>query len=120
MSAAVTALREAYPERLPDDDSAVSWALVRRRALLDRVAGDDDGLSAVSSGCAATGAARHRTALTEQARLALERFDAGQLVDCAVCGHRLDFDRLDAVPGVVACAVCRRAGAPELDTRWCR
>ncbi|MBC7375097.1 MAG: hypothetical protein H7323_14005 [Frankiales bacterium] len=120
VSVAVTALRRAYPDHLPDDQSASRWALLRRQALQDRVLGDDDSLFAVSSGCAATGATRHRTALTEAARLALERFDAGQLVDCAVCGDRLDFDRLDAAPGVVACAACRRAGAPELDTRWCR
>ena len=116
----MTALRAAYPAQLPDDDSALTWALLRRRALEDRALGDDDGLLAVSSGCAATGATRHHTAVTEQARLALERFDAGTLVDCAVCGDRLDFDRLDAATGVMACAVCRQAGTPELDTRWCR
>ena len=120
VSAAVSALRRAYPTQLPTDEAALVWATSRRRALQDRIAGDADGLLAVSSGCAATGAARHRTSLTEQAQLALRRLDAGHMVDCADCGDRLDFDRLDAAPGVVACATCRRAGASAPDNRWCR
>lgn len=116
----VSALRRAYPVELPDEQVASAWAAARRAVLQARVTGDDDGRLAVSSGCAATGAARHRSALTEQAALALSRLDDGSLVSCARCASPLPFDRLDALPGVVDCADCRRAGAPGVDTRWCR
>ena len=105
---------------LPDDGIAAAWVGVRRDRLLQRVVGDGDASSAVSSGCAATGANRHRSSLTEQARLALRRLEDGSLVDCVTCGLRLDFERLDAAPGVVACAACRRQAAGAPDARWCR
>ncbi|MCW2616078.1 MAG: hypothetical protein JWN08_3072, partial [Frankiales bacterium] len=55
------------------------------------------------------GAARHRSGLAEPAATTLLRLDDGSLTDCAQCGQRLGFDRLDALPGVVSCAA---AGAP--------
>lgn len=116
----VSALRAAYPGELPHDDDAAGWAARRRAVLVARVAGDGDAALAVSSGCAATGAARHRSALTAQAGLALARLDSGRLVDCTTCGGRLPFARLDAVADVVACAACRRASTDGPDTRWCR
>jgi len=84
------------------------------------VAGDGDAAAAVSSGCAATGASRHRSELADQADRALRRLQDGTLVDCAACGRRLDFDRLDAVPGAVDCTACRRVAAGAPDERWCR
>lgn len=117
---AVAALRTAYPRLLPDDRRAAAWVALRRDRLLERTLDDSHASQSVSSGCAATGAARHRTALTEQAGLALQRLDDGSLVDCAGCGTRLDFERLDAAPAVVACAACRRRTAAAPDTRWCR
>lgn len=117
---AVAALRAAYPGLLTDDGLASAWVEVRRDRLLQRVVGDGDASLAVSSGCAATGANRHRSTLTEQAGLALQRLEAGSLVDCTSCGLRLDFERLDAAPGVVACAACQRDAAAAPDTRWCR
>lgn len=116
----VVALRGAYPHDLPDDAAAAAWLRRRRDVLTARVAGDADGTLAVSSGCAASGAARHRSALTEQAVLALSRLEDGSLVRCLSCDAPLAFDRLDAAPGVVACAACRRATSGGVDTRWCR
>ena len=113
-------MRRAYPTLLADDGHAAAWVDDRRHQLLDRLVADGDAALAVSSGCAATGANRHRRVLTEQAGLALGRLDDGSLVDCADCGRRLDFERLDAAPGVVSCAHCRRAAAGAPDTRWCR
>lgn len=118
--AAVTALRCAYPVELPDDGAAQAWVCARGALLRARVDGDGDATLAVSSGCAATGATRHRRALHEQAGQALTRLRDGSLVDCARCGRRLDFERLDAVVGVLDCADCRRARAGSPDTRWCR
>lgn len=118
--AAVTALRRAYPIALPDDGAAQAWVLARDALLRARVVGDGDAALAVSSGCAATGATRHRRALHEQAGQALARLGDGSLVDCARCGRRLAFERLDAAVGVVDCADCRRAEAGAPDTRWCR
>lgn len=117
---AVAALRRAYPVELPDDAAATAWWGVRRDVLLRRVTDDGDAALAVSSGCAAGGAHRHRSGLVEQADRALQRLHDGTLVDCAACGHRLDFARLDAAPGAVDCTTCRRAAAGSPDTRWCR
>ncbi len=118
--APVTALRRAYPVALPDDGKAQAWVSARGAVLRARVDGDGDASLAVSSGCAATGATRHRRALHEQAGEALVRLRDGSLVDCARCGRRLDFERLDALVGVVDCADCRRTEAGAPDTRWCR
>ena len=117
---ALAALRRAYPSELPDDAAAAAWWGVRRDLLLARVAGAGDAALAVSSGCAATGASRHRSGLVAHAELALQRLQDGTLVDCIGCGRRLDFDRLDAGPAAVDCTTCRRAAAGTLDTRWCR
>lgn len=111
------ALRRAYPEQLPDDQAAERWVHTRRQELVRRATIDADGPLAVSSGCAASGSARHRQGLAEAAVAALARLDDGTLVDCAGCGRRLDFDRLDAAPAVVFCAECGRV---PVDTRWCR
>lgn len=116
----VLALRAAYPGDLPDDAAAVRWWGLRRALLQERVAGDGDAAVAVSSGCAASGASRHRSALAAQADVALQRLQDGTLVDCVSCGRRLDFDRLDAVPGATDCTACRRVAAGAPDTRWCR
>lgn len=110
-------LRLAYPASLLTDDAAERWVHLRRSELRRRVATDDDGPLAVSSGCAASGSARHRRGLADAARTALSRLDAGTLVDCAGCGRRLAFDRLDAAPAVVMCTDC---GHVPVDTRWCR
>ena len=117
---AVAALRAAYPTLLPDDRLAAAWVGLRRDRLLERTLGGSQSSLSVSSGCAATGAVRHRRALTEQAGVALQRLDDGSLVDCVRCGRRLDFERLDAAPGVVACAACRRGTEAAPDSRWCR
>ena len=116
----VVALRRAYPAELPDDDAAATWWGLRRDLLLARVTGDGDAALAVSSGCAATGASRHRSDLVAQADRALKRLQDGTLIDCVACGRRLDFDRLDAAPAAVDCTACRTAAAGALDTRWCR
>lgn len=117
---AVAALRRAYPAELPDDAAAAAWWGVRRDLLLARVTGDGDAALAVSSGCAATGASRHRSGLVAGADRALRRLQDGTLVDCVACGRRLDFDRLDAAPAAVDCTACRTAASGALDTRWCR
>jgi len=110
-------LRQAYPDSLPDDRAAEQWVSARRSELRRRVRSDGDGTLAVSSGCAASGSARHRRGLADAAETALSRLDAGTLVDCAGCGRRLAFDRLDAAPAVVTCTGC---GHVPVDTRWCR
>lgn len=94
-----------------------SWVQARRTALLERLASSDRGL-AVSSGCAASGAARHADEVERRAVLALERLEAGLAGCCEDCGGRIPRERLDAVLTVTRCVAC--AGPGVVDTRWCR
>lgn len=93
------------------------WVHARRRALVERLGSVDRGL-AVSSGCAASGAARHADEVESRAALALERLDAGLAGSCAECGGPIPRERLDAVLTVTRCVAC--AGPGTVDTRWCR
>ena len=87
-TAAVTALRSAYPAELPDDASATAWERSLRAVLVARaVVGGDDGRT-TSSGCAASGAARHRSGLAVTAAAALVRLDDGSLVEIQSSGLR--------------------------------
>ena len=93
------------------------WLRSRSRALLDRLASHDLTI-AVSSGCAASGAARHAGEIEEQAARALERLLAGLTGSCEECGGPIPRERLDAVLTATRCVPC--AGSGTVDTRWCR
>lgn len=99
----------------PTVDAAV-WVARRRARLQTRGAGDVS--TAVSSGCAASGAGRHATQLADDARSALARLDAGLATRCERCAGVLSLERLDAAPAAVRCTSC--AGPSLADTRWCR
>jgi hypothetical protein len=109
----------------PDDDvpSAElaevdkSWVHARRTALVQRLANSHRGL-AVSSGCAASGAARHADEIESRAARALERLDAGLTGSCEDCGGVIPRERLDAILTATRCVPC--AGPGTVDTRWCR
>ncbi len=94
-----------------------SWVQARRAALVERLASSDRAL-AVSSGCAASGAARHADEVESRAALALERLDAGLAGACEDCGGTISRERLDAVLTATRCVPC--AGPGAVDTRWCR
>lgn len=94
-----------------------SWVRARRAALVERLASSDRRLS-VSSGCAASGAARHADEVESRAALALERLDAGLAGCCQDCGQPISRERLDALLTVTRCVPC--AGPGTVDTRWCR
>lgn len=94
-----------------------SWVQARRTALVERLASCDQGL-AVSSGCAASGAARHADEIESRAALALERLDAGLAGSCEDCSGPIPRERLDAVLTATRCVPC--AGPGTVDTRWCR
>ncbi len=74
----------------------LNWVHARRTSLVERLASPDRGL-AVSSGCAASGAARHADEIESRAARALERLDAGLTDWCEDCGGRIPRERLDAV-----------------------
>ncbi len=93
------------------------WVQARRTALVQRLASSDRGL-AVSSGCAASGAARHADEVESRAALALQRLDAGLAGSCEDCGGPIPRERLDAVLTATRCVPC--AGPGTVDTRWCR
>lgn len=93
------------------------WLRARRAALVERLSSSDWG-RAVSSGCAANGAARHATEIEARAAAALERLDAGHAAICEDCAGPIPFERLDAVLTVTRCVPC--AGPGTVDTRWCR
>lgn len=101
----------------PTDAPDRAWLLARRAALVARLA-STDAASAVSSGCAASGAARHATEVEARAGLALARLDAGLADRCADCGGSIPRERLDAVLTATRCVPC--AGPGTVDTRWCR
>lgn len=84
---------------------------------MERLASSDRGL-AVSSGCAANGAARHANEVESRAALALNRLDAGLAGSCEDCGGPIPHERLDAVLTATRCVPC--AGPGTVDTRWCR
>ncbi len=94
-----------------------SWVQDRRSALVERLANADRGL-AVSSGCAASGAARHADEIEGRAARALERLDAGLTGWCEDCGASIPQERLDAILTATRCVPC--AGPGTVDTRWCR
>ncbi|CAN5327996.1 hypothetical protein BH24ACT10_BH24ACT10_16350 [soil metagenome] len=115
-SEAVAALLRAHPGRY-DSASAQAWVADRRAVLLGRCSANEDVGRAVSSGCAATGAATHARELADDARHALGRLEAGAFTTCELCGELLDLDRLEAAPAAVRCVRC----TPRTDTsRWCR
>lgn len=93
------------------------WVQARRTGLVERLASSDRGL-AVSSGCAASGVARHAREVESRAALALERLDAGLVGVCEGCGGPIPRERLDAVLTATRCVPC--AGPGTVDTRWCR
>lgn len=93
------------------------WVQARRTALVERLASSARGL-AVSSGCAASAAARHADEVEGRAALALERLDAGLAGSCRDCGGPIPRERLDAVLTATRCVPC--AGPGTVDTRWCR
>ncbi len=93
------------------------WTQARRTALLARLASSDRSLS-VSSGCAASGAARHAEDVESRAALALARLEAGLAEACEDCGGPIARERLDLVLTATRCIAC--AGPGTVDTRWCR
>ncbi len=93
------------------------WAQARRTALVERLASSDRGL-AVSSGCAASAAARHADEVESRAALALQRLDAGLASSCEDCGDPISRERLDAVLTATRCVPC--AGPGTVETRWCQ
>ena len=99
------------------DEVDQSWVQARRTALVERLSGSDRGV-AVSSGCAASGAARHADEIESRAALALQRLDAGLAGSCEECGGPIPRERLDAVLTVTRCVPCADPGT--VDTRWCR
>ena len=117
MSAAADALLRVHPQRW-DRVSAQEWVDVRRALLVvrSRVGGDVAG--AVSSGCAATGAATHARELAVAAEHALSRLDAGTAPWCEACGEPLPVERLESAPVAVRCVGC--SPGSRTDTRWCR
>ena len=114
---AVAALLRDHPGRF-DTDRAAAWVQARRALLVARCAGSPDAPLAVSSGCAASGAQTHGHGLADDARAALVRLEDGSLTRCAVCGDRLDADRLDGAPAATTCTGCARPD--RFDARWCR
>jgi RNA polymerase-binding transcription factor DksA len=103
------------PAALTEGDA--TWVRSRRRALVDRLASHDLTM-AVSSGCAATGAARHAGEIEVRAARALERLLAGLTETCEECGGSIPRERLDAVLTATRCVPC--AGSGTVDTKWCR
>lgn len=101
----------------PMADGMQSWEQTRRTALMGILASRDPTV-AVSSGCAATGAARHAAAVGSRAAVALSRLDAGLADTCEGCGAVIPRERLDAVLTATRCVLCVGPGA--VDTRWCR
>lgn len=95
------------------------WVQARRRALVERLASHDLTI-AVSSGCAASGAARHAGDMEARAARALERLLAGLVESCEECGGPIPRERLDAVLTATRCAPCAGSGTGAADTRWCR
>ena len=84
---------------------------------MDRLSSDDLTI-AVSSGCAASGAARHAREIEARPARALERLLAGLTESCEECGGPIPRERLDAVLTATWCVPC--AGSGAADTRWCR
>ena len=84
---------------------------------MDRLSSDDLTI-AVSSGCAASGAARHAREIEARPARALERLLAGLTESCEECGGSIPRERLDAVLTATRCVPC--AGSGTVDTRWCR
>ena len=93
------------------------WLRSRRQALMERLASLDLSF-AVSSGCAASGAARHAGEVEARAARALMRLDQGLAESCEECGGPIPRERLDAVLTATRCVPC--AGPGAVDTRWCR
>lgn len=98
-------------------DRQQSWEQTRRTALVAILASRDLTV-AVSSGCAATGAARHAADIESRAAAALRRLDDGLADSCEGCGGPIPRERLDAVVTATRCVQCVGTGA--VDTRWCR
>lgn len=103
------------PTALAEADAC--WVRSRRRALVERLASHDLTI-AVSSGCAASGAARHAGEIEARAARALERLLAGLAETCEECGGPIPRERLEAVLTATRCVSC--AGPGTVDTRWCR
>lgn len=103
------------PTALAEADAC--WVRSRRGALMDRLASHDLTI-AISSGCAASGAARHAGEIKAQAARALERLLAGLTELCEECGGPIPRERLDAVLTATRCVPC--VGSGTVDTRWCR
>lgn len=111
----VTPVDRQSPTALADVDAG--WVRSRREALLDRLASRAV-TSAVSSGCAASGAARHAGEIEARAARALERLLAGLTEVCEECGGPISRERLDAVLTATRCVLCAESGT--VDRRWCR
>lgn len=105
------------PPRAALTEADAGWLRSRRSALRTRLASADLPL-AVSSGCAASGAARHAGEVEARAARALERLDAGLAESCEDCGGAIPRERLEAVLTATRCVPC--AGPGVVDTRWCR
>lgn len=103
------------PTALSEADAC--WLRSRREALTERLASHDLSF-AVSSGCAASGAARHADKIEAKAARALERLEAGLAEYCEECGGPIPRERLVAVLTATQCVPC--AGPGTSDTRWCR
>ncbi len=114
-SAKVTPVNHQSPTALVEADAC--WVRSRREALLERLASHDQTI-AVSSGCAASGAARHVGEIEARAARALERLLAGLTESCEECGGPISRERLDAVLTATRCVLCADSGT--VDRRWCR
>jgi hypothetical protein len=108
-------VNQQSPTALAEADAC--WVRSRRRALMERLASHDLTI-AVSSGCAASGAARHASEIEARAARALERLLAGLTESCEECGGPIPRERLDAILTATRCVPC--AGSGTVDTRWCR
>ncbi len=53
----------------------------------------------------------------EQIDHALERIDSGEYAKCEHCGHRIDDERLEAVPWATRCSRCQQS-LDESGTKW--
>jgi hypothetical protein len=106
---------EQAPTALSEADAY--WLRSRREALTERLMSHDLSF-AVSSGCAASGAARHADKIEAMAAKALERLEAGLAESCEECGGPIPRERLDVVLTATRCVPC--AGPGTVDTRWCR
>lgn len=65
-----------------------------------------DHIAEVTDNLSRARAAEQLSKLAEQARVALDRLEAGRYGSCEVCGSAIAKERLEALPWAVRCVAC--------------